>query len=75
VVGLFATALEVFPTGDAEGPHVTALQPTKLTAMEGPCQIEQGASIAILGQPDASAQAIDNTISIPQVLGTGFACD
>jgi cytochrome d ubiquinol oxidase subunit I len=69
VVGLVATVLQVFPTGDAEGRQVTALQPTKLAAMEGLFQTEQGASIVILGQPDASTQTIDNAISIPQVLG------
>ena len=69
VVGLFATALQVFPTGDAEGRQVTTLQPTKLAAMEGLFQTQQGASIVILGQPDASTQTIDNAISIPQVLG------
>jgi cytochrome bd ubiquinol oxidase subunit I len=69
VVGLFATALQVFPTGDAEGRQVTLLQPTKLAAMEGLFQTQQGASIVILGQPDASTQTIDNAISIPQVLG------
>ena len=68
-VGLCATVLQVFPTGDAEGRQVTALQPTKLAAMEGLFKTEQGASIVILGQPDASTQTIDNAISIPQVLG------
>jgi cytochrome d ubiquinol oxidase subunit I len=69
VVGLFATLLQIFPTGDAEGRQVTALQPTKLAAMEGLFHSEQGASIVILGQPDPSTQTIDNAISIPQVLG------
>src|SRR5205807_18680 len=69
VVGVFATMLQVFPTGDAEGRQVTALQPTKLAAMEGLFHTQEGASIVILGQPDASTQTIDNAISIPQVLG------
>jgi cytochrome bd ubiquinol oxidase subunit I len=69
VVGLVASGLQVFPTGDAEGRQVTALQPTKLAAMEGLFQTQQGASIVILGQPDPATQTIDNAISIPQVLG------
>ncbi len=69
VIGLVATILQVFPTGDAEGRQVTALQPTKLAAMEGLFQTEQGASIVILGQPNAETQTIDNAIAIPQVLG------
>jgi cytochrome d ubiquinol oxidase subunit I len=69
VVGLLASGLQVFPTGDAEGRQVSALQPTKLAAMEGLFHSEQGASIVILGQPDPSTQTIDNAIAIPQVLG------
>jgi cytochrome d ubiquinol oxidase subunit I len=69
VVGLVATLLQVFPTGDAEGRQVTAFQPTKLAAMEGLFQTEQGASIVILGQPNPETQTIDNAIAIPQVLG------
>lgn len=69
VVGLVASGLQVFPTGDAEGRQVTALQPTKLAAMEGLFQTQKGASIVILGQPDPATQTIDNAISIPQVLG------
>jgi cytochrome d ubiquinol oxidase subunit I len=69
VVGLVATILQVFPTGDAEGRQVTALQPTKLAAMEGLFQTAQGASIVILGQPNVQTQTIDNAIAIPQVLG------
>jgi cytochrome d ubiquinol oxidase subunit I len=69
VVGLLASGLQVFPTGDAEGRQVSALQPTKLAAMEGLFHSEQGASIVILGQPDTSTQTIDNAIAIPQVLG------
>jgi len=69
VVGLFATVLQVFPTGDAEGRQVAAQQPTKLAAMEGLFQSQQGAGIVILGQPDAQTQTIDNALAIPQVLG------
>jgi cytochrome bd ubiquinol oxidase subunit I len=69
VVGLIASALQVFPAGDAEGRQVANLQPTKLAAMEGLFQTEQGPGIVILGQPDAQTQTIDNAIAIPQVLG------
>ena len=37
--------------------------------MEGLFQSQEGAPIVILGQPDAQTQTIDNTISIPQILG------
>ena len=68
-IGLCASVLQVFPTGDAEGRQVASLQPTKLAAMEGLFHSEEGASIVILGQPNAETQTIDNAIAIPQVLG------
>ena len=69
VVGLVASAFQMFPTGDAEGRQVTELQPTKLAAMEGLFHTEQGPGIVILGQPNEQTQTIDNAIAIPQVLG------
>jgi cytochrome bd ubiquinol oxidase subunit I len=68
-IGLIASLLQIFPAGDSEGRQVANLQPTKLAAMEGLFHTQQGASIVILGQPDAETETIDNTIEIPQVLG------
>lgn len=68
-IGLVASLLQIFPAGDSEGRQVANLQPTKLAAMEGLFQSQEGAPIVILGQPDAQTQTIDNAISIPQILG------
>jgi cytochrome d ubiquinol oxidase subunit I len=68
VVGLVASIVQMFPTGDAEGRQVTDVQPTKLAAMEGLFRTEQGAGIVILGQPNEQTLTIDNAIAIPRVL-------
>ena len=67
-VGLIASIVMIFPTGDAEGKQVTELQPVKLAAMEGLFHTEQGAGIVILGQPNVETQTIDNAIAIPGIL-------
>jgi len=67
-VGLVASLLQLWPTGDAEGVQVTQLQPAKLAAMEGLFKTEQGAGIVILGQPNVQQGTIDNAIEIPYAL-------
>ena len=68
IVGLIASILQLFPSGDLEGQQVTVNQPTKLAGMEGLFHTERGAGIIILGQLDTATQRLDNPIIVPNVL-------
>lgn len=68
VVGLLASLLQIFPSGDLEGLQVTRYQPTKLAAMEGLFHAQKRAGIVILGQPNVASQSLDNPLIIPDVL-------
>jgi len=68
IVGLIASTLQLFPSGDLEGQQVTVNQPAKLAGMEGLFHTERGAGIIILGQLDAATQRLDNPIIVPNVL-------
>jgi cytochrome bd ubiquinol oxidase subunit I len=68
IVGFLASAFQLFPSGDLEGRQVADDQPAKLAAMEGLFHTEQGAGIAILGQPDMANQRLDNAFIVPKVL-------
>jgi len=68
IMGLLASVFQLYPSGDLEGLQVTTYQPTKLAAMEGLFQTENGAGIVIIGQPNTVTGKIDNPIIIPNVL-------
>ena len=69
VIGaLVSSALLLFPTGDGQGKNVAKSQPITLAATEGLFRTEQGAPIAILGQPDTNTGRLDNPLMIPKVL-------
>src|SRR2546428_8913401 len=68
IVGLVASMIQLFPSGDLEGEQVTVNQPAKLAGMEGLFHTERGAGIIILGQLDAATQRLDNPIIVPNVL-------
>ncbi len=68
IVGLIASIIQLFPSGDLEGQQVTRYQPTKLAAMEGLFQTERGAGIIIIGQPDPAHGRLDNPIIVPNLL-------
>lgn len=68
IVGLIASMMQLFPSGDLEGKQVTVYQPSKLAAMEGLFQTERGAGIVIIGQPDTARGQLDNPIIVPDVL-------
>ncbi len=53
IMGLIASGIQLFPSGDLEGAQVTANQPVKLAAMEGLFETERGAGIVILGRLNA----------------------
>jgi cytochrome d ubiquinol oxidase subunit I len=68
VAGLAAIIFTVFPTGDGQGKMVADHQPVTLAAMEGLFETAQGASIALIGQPDMNRLALDNPVQVPNVL-------
>jgi len=68
IVGVIAALLQLFPTGDMQGKLIAANQPATLAAMEGLFHTEQGAPLAILGQPDVQNQKLDNPLQIPNML-------
>lgn len=68
IIGLLASAFQLFPSGDLEGQQVATYQPSKLAAMEGLFQTENGAGIVIIGQPNTVTGKLDNAIIVPNVL-------
>ncbi len=68
IVGAIASIIQVFPTGDGQGKMLAKHQPATLAAMEGLFRSEEGAPIAIIGQPDVENRRLDNPILIPRVL-------
>src|SRR5215510_12892175 len=67
-VGLIASVLVAFPTGDAQGKMVAAHQPVTLAAMEGRFESGTHAPMAVIGQPNVAARKLDNPIVLPWVL-------
>jgi cytochrome bd ubiquinol oxidase subunit I len=68
VVGVIAALLQLFPTGDRQSKLIAADQPVTLAAMEGLFHTQEGAPIAILGQPDMAHRRLDNPLTIPRAL-------
>jgi cytochrome bd ubiquinol oxidase subunit I len=67
-VGVIAALLQLAPTGDMQGKLVTEYQPATLAAMEGLFESQDGAPLAILGQPDVPNRTLDNPLIIPSML-------
>jgi len=59
IVGVIAACLQLFPTGDMQGQQIAQNQPVTLAAMEGLFEAQQGAPLAILGQPDVEKRRLD----------------
>jgi cytochrome d ubiquinol oxidase subunit I len=68
LVGVIAAVLQMFPTGDMQGRMIADHQPATLAAMEGLFDTQQGAPLAILGQPDVEKRKLDNPLEIPRML-------
>jgi cytochrome bd ubiquinol oxidase subunit I len=68
IVGVIAAVLQLFPTGDIQGKLVADHQPVTLAAMEGLFTSQEGAPLAILGQPDVPKRHLDNPLQIPSML-------
>jgi cytochrome bd ubiquinol oxidase subunit I len=68
LVGLVASLLVAFPTGDAQAKMVGAHQPASLAAMEGLFQGTRLADVTVIGQPNVSEQRLENPIPLPGLL-------
>src|SRR5205814_2464985 len=67
-VGLIASLLVAFPTGDAQAKMVGHHQPVTLSAIEGKFEGAAMAGVALIGQPNVAAQRLDNPIEAPGAL-------
>jgi cytochrome d ubiquinol oxidase subunit I len=67
-VGVIATILQLFPTGDGQGRMLAHLQPTTLAAMEALFESSPNAPLVLIGQPDIPQRKIDNPLVLPGML-------
>src|SRR5262249_42592466 len=67
-VGLIASLLVAFPTGDQQAKMVGRHQPVTLAAMEGKFTGGPMAGVAVIGQPNIPARRPDNPIEAPGAL-------
>jgi len=68
IVGLIASCLMVFPTGDRHGKLLAERQPVTLAAMEGLFESKPGAELAIIGQPNVMQRRLENPVVVPGLL-------
>jgi cytochrome d ubiquinol oxidase subunit I len=68
IAGCIGSIWMLFPSGDLHGQMVAKNQPVTLAAMEGLFHSEEGADIALIGQPDMERKTLDNAITIPNAL-------
>ncbi len=68
LVGLIASLLVAFPTGDQQAKFVGRYQPATLAAMEGRFEGGRLADFAVIGQPNVAKQRLENPIELPGVL-------
>src|SRR5207302_10085619 len=68
VIGLIASTLVAFPTGDQQAKMVGNHQPVTLAAMEGKFVGGPMAGVAVIGQPNVAARRLDNPIEVPGAL-------
>ena len=68
IAGTIAACLMIFPTGDGQGKNLVNMQPVTLAAMEGLFETQEGAPLAILGQPDMEQRKLDNPLEVPRML-------
>jgi cytochrome bd ubiquinol oxidase subunit I len=62
LVGLLASVLVAFPTGDAQAKMVGNHQPATLAAMEGRFEGGRLAEVTVIGQPNVSERRLENPI-------------
>ena len=64
-MGLIASLLVAFPSGDQQAKIVGRHQPVTLAAMEGRFHGGTEAGVALVGQPNVAERRLDNPIEIP----------
>ena len=68
IVGLSASLIVVFPTGDGNGKDISNYQPAKLAAMEGLYRSQRSAPLSIIGMPDVQHNRLIDAVEIPAML-------
>jgi len=68
LIGLLASLLVAFPSGDQQAKMIARHQPVTLAAMEGKFVGGTNAGVAAIGQPNVAARRLDNPIEIPGAL-------
>jgi cytochrome d ubiquinol oxidase subunit I len=68
VLGLVASLLQLFPTGDQQGKLVAAHQHSALAGMEGKFDSGGRADLVLMGQPNANEERLENPIQVPYAL-------
>jgi cytochrome d ubiquinol oxidase subunit I len=67
-VGLVASCLVAFPTGDQQGKRVARHQQPTLAAMEGRWRSGPYAELNLIGQPNVEGRKLDNPLPLPGLL-------
>ena len=68
IAGCIASIMQIFPTGDGQGRMIAHNQPATLAGMEGLYKTQQGAPLAIMGQPNPATGQLDNPLTVPYML-------
>jgi len=68
IIGLVASVVVAFPTGDMHAKKVAQYQPVALAAMEGRFHSGPMAEVNMIGQPNVKERRLDNPIRIPGAL-------
>jgi len=68
-VGLAASVLVAFPTGDRQANLVAIHKPAAFASMEGLFYTMEDPPLVLIGQPDVENMELDNPIEIPELLG------
>ncbi len=68
VMGLIASVLVAFPSGDQQAKMVGNHQPVTLAAMEGRFVGGRWRASPLIGQPNVAARRLDNPIEVPGAL-------
>jgi len=68
IIGLFASIVVAFPTGDAQAKMVARHQGPALAAMEGRFNSGPRAEINLIGQPNVKEKRLENPIRVPGLL-------
>jgi cytochrome d ubiquinol oxidase subunit I len=68
VLGLVATLVQIFPTGDQQGKLVAAHQQATLAGMEGKFDSSARADLVLVGQPNVDELRLENPVHVPYAL-------